>query len=391
MLTIEDLIVKLGSVPVKINAWDQQLVRSFADQINRGSGFTEKQGTLALKMLKKHSAILSSVYSTDITDFLTNPTYKYPFRLIGNLKKISIIKKDPLGSVIKVEFPYNEAYVNRIRSVKEDLGHAVWDKEEKSWIFSLCEKNLVFLATFAKDENFQYDENFENYILQITKVMETMEHHVPMLVIDEKIPKFVNIPKNVPALETDDILKSVFEARKKGIFIWDETISNFLDSDEVRPIVRDFLKTDPSEKFHVDPKNTPIFELSDFINYLGPSVFVIPGGSELEKLEQSYNFLRALGIEDTHMSVLFRLPSDTHKKFNDFVKSNNLNSPVTEKTQIVFISSKLPKPLLKSKVYFNSVINLGFGGVHYSIKNYVENHHNTIYFSEKSNRKDFEF
>jgi hypothetical protein len=391
MLDIEDLIVKLGSAPVKINAWDQQLIRSFADQINRGSGFTEKQGTLALKMLKKHSAVLSAMYSTDITNFLTNPTYKYPFRLIGSLKKISFIKKDPMGSVIKVEFPYNEAYVNRIRSVKEDLGHAVWDKEEKSWIFSLCEKNLVFLATFAKDENFQYDENFENYISQINAVMENMEKHVPMLILENNTPKFINIPKNIPELASNDILKSVFEARKIGIFTWDENISNFLDSDEVPAIVRDFLKSDPSEKFHVDPKNTPFFELCDFINYLGPSVFVIPGGSELEKLEQSYNFLKSIGIENTHMSVLFRLPSDTHKKFNDFVKSNKLNSPITEKTQIVFISSKLPKPLLKSKVYFNSVINLGFGGVHYSIKNYVENHHNTIYFSEKSTRGNFEF
>jgi len=61
MLDIEDLIVKLGSAPVKINAWDQQLIRSFADQINRGSGFTEKQGTLALKMLKKHS-VVSNVF-----------------------------------------------------------------------------------------------------------------------------------------------------------------------------------------------------------------------------------------------------------------------------------------------------------------------------------------
>lgn len=391
MLTIEDLIVKLGSAPVTINAWDQQLVRSFADQINRGSGFTEKQGNLALKMLKKHSAILSSVYSTDITNFLTNPTYKYPFRLIGSLKKISIIKKDTLGPVVKVEFPYSEAWVNKIRSNKNDLDHAVWDKDEKSWIFSLSEKNLVFLMSFIKDENFQCDENFKNYQTQITSIMENIEHHVPMLVIDEKIPKFVNIPKNIPELKTNDILASIFEARKNGIFTWDETISNFLDSDAVSPIIRDFLKSDPSEKFHVDPKNTPILELCDFIKYLGPSVFVIPGGSELEKLEQSYNFLKSTGLEDAQMSVLFRLPSDTHKKFNDFVKSNNLNSPITEKTQIVFISSKLPKPLLKSKVYFNSVINLGFGGVHYSIKNYVENHHNTIYFSEKSNRKDFEF
>jgi hypothetical protein len=391
MLTVEDLIIKLAFASAKINSWDQQLVNSFADQIGRGSGFTEKQGNLALKILKRHSAILSTLYLADISNFITNPTYKYPLRQLNNTRKISIIKKEPFGSVIKVEFPYSDDYVNKIRSKKNELGHAVWDKEEKSWIFSLCEANLVFLVEFIKDEKFQCDEQFEKYQSHLTDIIKNMEKYVPMLVLDEKTPKFVNISRYVPALETNDILTAVFEARKNGIFTWDENISNFLESDNVPDVVRNFLKTDPSEKFHVEPKNTPMLELDWVIKYLGPSIFVIPGGSELEKLEQSYNFLKSVGIDNDQMSVMFRLPSDINKKFNDFVKTNNLNSPITEKTKIVFISSKLPKPLLKSKVNFNSIINLGFGGVHYSIKNYVENHCNTIYFSEKSNRRDFVF
>jgi hypothetical protein len=391
MLTVEDLIIKLAFASAKINSYDQQLVNSFADQVGRGSGFTEKQGNLALKILKRHSGILSTLYLADITNFITNPTYKYPIRRLNNTRKISIIKKDPFGSVIKVEFPYSDDYVNKIRAKKNELGHAVWDKEEKSWIFSLCEANLVFLTEFIKDEKFQCDEQFEKYQNQLEEIIKNMEQYVPMLVLDEKTPKFTNVSGYIPVLETNDILTAIFEARKNGIFTWDETISNFLESDNVPEVVRNFLKTDPGEKFHVEPKNTPMQELDWVIKYLGPSIFVIPGGSELEKLEQSYNFLKSVGIDNDQMSVMFRLPSDTHKKFNDFVKTNSLNSPITEKTKIVFISSKLPKPLLKSKVHFNSIVNLGFGGVHYSIKNYVENHHNTIYFSEKSNRRDFVF
>jgi len=84
------------------------------------------------------------------------------------------------------------------------------------------------------------------------------------------------------------------------------------------------------------------------------------------------------------MSVMFRLPAETGKNFNDFVKNNQLNNPITDKTKIVFISSKLPKPVIKSKVKFNCVINLGLGGVHYTIKNFTENHENLINFSEKT-------
>ena len=54
---IEDLIILL-SLRAKMNPYDDKLVMSFHDQISRGSGFTEKQATLALKILTRQSAKL---------------------------------------------------------------------------------------------------------------------------------------------------------------------------------------------------------------------------------------------------------------------------------------------------------------------------------------------
>jgi preprotein translocase subunit SecD len=113
--------------------------------------------------------------------------------------------------------------------------------------------------------------------------------------------------------------------------------------------------------------------------------------TEMEKLQLGYDFLKSIKVDKSEMSVMFRMPSESHKKFNDFIKENKLNSPISEKTKVVFISSKLPKPLIKSKIKFNSLINLGFGGVHYSIKNFVENQENCISYTEKILQKEFEF
>ena len=391
-MTIEDLITVLAlGCRVSLNKWDSQLIYSFADQIGRGNGFTEKQSTLALKILKRHSADISAQVRINIDQFLENPTYKYPFRQINITKKIDIVSDSHWGRVAKVQFPYNEEYVNQIRKSRDELNHAVWDKDEKSWIFSVTEANIQFLMNLAEKENFQVDEEFKKYANQSNEILQNMEHHAPMLVVKDNALKFVNISKNIPELTTTNILEALFIARRCGISIWDETISNFIDSDMVTPLVREFLKNDPDNTTFIDTKNTPFSDLETFVKYLSPCVFVIPGGIEMEKLQLAYEFLKSIGIDNTEMAVMFRLPSESHKKFNDFVKEHKLNSPITEKTKVVFISSKLPKPFVKSKVKFNCVINLGFGGVHYSIKNFVENHENLIFYTEKKSQKEFEF
>ena len=84
------------------------------------------------------------------------------------------------------------------------------------------------------------------------------------------------------------------------------------------------------------------------------------------------------------MSVLFRLPNDSGSMFNDLVKTYNLNSPIDENTKVVFISQKLPKPLLKSGIEFKFIINLGqLSGVHYSLSNYLQDKMDVIKYTDK--------
>jgi hypothetical protein len=380
-MNIEDIILASVTVtPVKFNLYDQKIIDSFNDQILLGVGFTEKQSVLAVKILKKYTPRLTVLLGSNVLQYLENPVYKLPIRNTNKSKKISIIENKIYGRVVSVIFPYNESYVTKIKENKIS-DYRSWDKEQKSWIFSLTETNLNFLINFAETENFETDDEFKNLSVQVLETITKMEKYIPMLVVEEKKLKFVNSDQNLPPLVNQDMLPAIFEARRKGINTWDNIIANYIDSDEVDEITRQFLKSDPGDKFCIDSKIQEISSLETIIKFMGPCLIVIPGGSELEKLAMVHTFLKSIGIENHQMSVMFRLPTDTHLNFNNFVKNNGLNSPIKEHTQIVFISSKLPKPVLKSKIKFHSIINLGFDNVHYTMRDFVKFHENVIFYS----------
>jgi len=388
----EDLITVLAFTPqVKLNNWDSQMVYSFSDQIGRSNGFTEKQAGVAIRILRRHAATLTSIIKQDIEKFLENPTYKYPFRKLNNLKLISIVEHPIYSRAIKLEFPYNEELVKSIRKNRDDFAHAAWDPEKKAWIFALTEGAVHFLTELMRTDEFSCSEEFQNFADQTTVICDHMDEFVPMLALDQGKPVFLNISKNVPDLQSTEILSAVFEARRRGIFTWSEEITTYLDSLDLDVNVKKFLQIETNDDLHINCEKTPISCLSDIVTYMSPCLFVIPGGNEFTKLSQVYEFLQSHGVPNENMSVMFRLDSKIDEKFNIFVKENKLNSPITENTRVVFISSKLPKPVLKSNIKFNAVINMGFGGVHYSIREYVGNHENLIYYTEKKKEKDSQF
>jgi hypothetical protein len=95
-------------------------------------------------------------------------------------------------------------------------------------------------------------------------------------------------------------------------------------------------------------------------------------------------FAYRLGIETKDMSVMFRLPNE-QSDFNQFVKDHELNGPITDTTRIVFVSTKITKPLIKSGVKFNTVINLGYYNyMHFTMSTVVDNARNLVYYSTKA-------
>ena len=78
------------------------------------------------------------------------------------------------------------------------------------------------------------------------------------------------------------------------------------------------------------------------------------------------------------MSVLFRLDSSIGKPCNTFIRENRLNQPISDNIKFYFISSKIPKTLLERNQKFDMVAYFGCGSAHYTLRNFVKSHHNSI-------------
>ena len=389
---IEDLIVALtSSRNLSMNPYDSKLIYSFHDQISKGFGFTEKQQNLAVKILKRQVSKLNVIFNQEISAFLENPTFKLNRRTVSSYKRMSIIPHLILEKAIKVEFPFNESLITLFRNEKSKLNHVAWDSEQKSWIFSLDERSLTFLRKVAITESFTTDEEFENYQNQITEIESNIDQYVPMVGFDGKNLKFLNISSRISQPANSNIIENLFNARKLGIFTWDEAIEDTIEWKNSNQVIKQFLQTDPGGEFTHNLSEHTIFSLSDIIKYMSPVLFLIPGGTELERLKTSIDFLKSVSIHSKEISVLFRLPKETGDEFNNFVRTEKLNSPIDDNTKVVFISSKVPKTIIEKKIKFNCIVNFNFYNIHYSIRNLVKWHHNVIYMTETKNQKELNF
>jgi len=385
---IDTLIVKLTHHSISgVNSFDFKLVLSLVDQLNFGNYLTEKQGKLAVSLLKKYKSKLTQALFIDISPFLENPQFKQPFRVINSAKTIKIINDPTHVKVIKVEFPYDEKIITKFRQEKPKFFHCQWNEDDRAWIFSLEEASIQFLMSVQTEYNFSCDDEFIKYTEQIQVIQQNIEQYVPMITKNEENFSFINVVEHFPKITSTDLIESLFLARKFGIYTWDEKIDEEINSENIDPEVSTFLKTNPGDPFSLILTEKPLNSLKNIIKHLLPCLVVVSTGSEMTKVQNTVNLFHELGIDSSEMSVLFRLPSEGGREFNEFVRDNKLNSAVTDNTKVIFISEHIPKTILEPKRIFNSVLNYNFYTAHYKMKDFLRFQPNVINVLETHNRK----
>jgi hypothetical protein len=183
----------------------------------------------------------------------------------------------------------------------------------------------------------------------------------------------------------------LFIARKLGIHTWDESVSSYLAEQQVNNSIMAFLDTPPQDPFQLNLEENSINDIKEIVRNLSPAIFIIPGGSELEKTKLSIDLLNSIGVVNSEISILFRLPKETGEIFNTFVKDLSLNNPVNNNTKAVIISSKIPKTIIDPSIKFNCIVNFNFYSVHYTIREFVKHHENVIHIMEKKPQRDINF
>lgn len=382
---IEDLVLSISffnTTPCNLNRFDKPIMESIANQLINGTGLTNKQASFVIKVLSKYITELTSSVP-NIETVLQSPKFRLALRDICTAHKISIVDHPRFHKAIKLQFPYSQDKVECIRKNRDTIGDPAWDDMQKAWIFPLCEAAIVFLLSFIKMGSHQYDLDVElvDLLNQTKHVIDSAEQYAPMLSMENGLPQYVNTSKFIPQLQSTDIVEAMFEARLSGITLWDDSVLKQLEQTNIKQTTKNLLLSDNSGKYSkVNSDITPIDDLSEIINFMKTALFIVPEHIALTTVEKVHVFLKRLGYSSSEISVMFRLPSASNSKFNEYVKFNNLNSPITSNTKFVFVGVKMPKPVLASDFRANCVINFGESNAHYTMRDFIKNSQNLIYF-----------
>lgn len=382
---IEDLVLSISFyniVPCDLNRFDKPIMESIANQLINGTGLTNKQTSLVTRVLSKYIVQLTGSVP-NIETVLKSPKFRLALRDVCTVHAISVVDHPTFHKAIKLQFPYSQDKVEFIRKNRDTIGDPVWDDMQKAWIFPMCEAAFVFLLSFIKMGSHRYDMDDElvDLLNQTKNVIDSAEHYAPMLSMENGLPRYVNTSEFVPQLTSTDIVEAMFEARLSGITLWDDNVLEQLEKTNIKQPTKSLLLSDNSGKYNkVNSDITPLDDLSEIINFMKTVMFIVPEHIAFPTIEKTHEFLKRLGYSSSEISVMFRLPTASNSKFNEYVKFNNLNSPITANTKFVFVSVKMPKPVLGSEFRANCIINFGESNAHYTMREFIKNSQNLIYF-----------
>ena len=166
---------------VSLARYDTDVLNSMSSTANEGRALTEKQGELAVKLVLKYKRQLAAK-GVDVSPVEERAMWRLPLRAMDYTRKLSVANDQ-----IQVTFPFNSTLIEGLRDFrKESQGQGVWDKEAKVWSFALTEYNLVWLSTWAEQNNFEIDSEVSRLNALIATV-EATPYTIELQYADDKL------------------------------------------------------------------------------------------------------------------------------------------------------------------------------------------------------------
>jgi hypothetical protein len=375
---------------------EKSLISSFFTQVSAGNSLTEKQAIVIENIFKSHVLEITRYIGVDVTQYLTSPQYRLGKRYSLTSRSCRMILDDDGIRKIALQFPYDEKLIENIKKIRvsmsEETGivsknHVVWDNAKRIWKCRVTEYILSWINQNIVNDNFVIDEEIKNLLEEVRNIEQNVEKYFPIVAFEEGNFKYLNTHKNIPQPKSNHLLEVLFEAKKYGIDTWSEDIDLALQDISIKSFTRSFLKSQNLIKntttFSIDGTIVDFPQLEDVIRYNGTILGVIPAGDEYRSLRAFYLEMRNLGYHDDEMCALFRVDNEKGKITNDFIKEHSLNNPISEKIKIFFVSTKMPKPLIKNQIKIGTVITLGSINAHHSLRNFINHHHNVLTYKMK--------
>lgn len=153
---------------ISLARYDTNIVSSMAQQTVNGTGYSDKQSELALKLVAKYQRQFATL-GVDVAPSVQNPKFRIPVRIIDRARKLYAS-----GQQLILKFPYDNKMVPLVsQAAKESKGKFHFNREQKFWEIALTEYNINWAYTFAKEHEFEIDPTIDSMmklILECEKV-----------------------------------------------------------------------------------------------------------------------------------------------------------------------------------------------------------------------------
>lgn len=369
-----------------IDKSDFNLLNSLARQVFRGVALTDRQHSLTKQKLLEYKNQFES-FEIDINDAISN--LRMPLRHIDRTRYIKLVHDEKDNLVIAVRFVFQKKLITKIDSLRADSDTIAvnFDKENKIHYFKFSENSLYKICTLLENSNFEMDDNVKNIFNRCKDWADNEHIHAPGIknYSLQNLPQIAidRIVKKLGDPSAENILKYYDKRNQLGLVYFDSSVKDKIN--ELDSLSIDLLNRKTEKVFIKNYSLEDIFKSLNLVDRF-PLLVVLPDN------DQSYNYIEKIHqiisqfIDNSQQTVLFRQDSHVGTKFNSYIKNNNLNNTLDKNIKIVYISNnKVPKPLLKTDINFETSFILGGSRTHTKVDVFMERLDLSIYYDEENN------
>jgi len=359
---------------IHVQGQDLSAIRSFQNSIFNQKHLTEQQSKYILKLLQKYKTI-SSIAGIDLQSVLDEPAWKNPFRVLDTSKKI-YIEENSLGNIeIFVKFPY---FLKEVFETEFPNSKSIWDPVNLVRKIDLKNINIIALHEFASRHHIDISEDFQKLHDDIEEIWNQEENFTPHSKILNGTVVLKNCTDSAEVYfnqhKTQNIEQDLFLAKSMGFCLKTEE-KNIGIVEKIASSTDNYFRTE---------NILNIFELYKKLNR-PRIVLIIDRTSDISEFVENFvDNADIAEIDRSDIKVCFRMSAeeDKSKKFNSWIKENNLTGPVLDGK--IFIFSHKPAKWLFTDSYDTKIIvtNSLFTSTNSISSSWMNSHHCVIFVGE---------
>jgi|TARA_R110000868_G_scaffold100802_2_gene277287 hypothetical protein len=363
--TIEDCLELLAGLTegpkMKIESSDATIMYSVAKQVFGGTALTDRQFVLMQEKLQTYKQQFTSLdYNFD---FAVN-NLRSSLREIDRARWIRPVEVED-QIYIGVRFTFNKKLISAMEAISNIEERKLYDKVEKTHYFILNETNLYKVISELKNKSFEIDSELQRRYDILEMMNNNKNDYIPGIYgfkLKNLHTKAINYMISFIGEPNIDNL-AMYKDRDNlfGIKHFDDTDLN-ISINKLTTLSQKIVKR-THDSILVDSAEHSFNRLAESLLELNryPLLVCLNDITDIDNLQQVHSAFKNI-FNDEDSCILYRKENNSleNKKFNQYIKDNNLNNLLAINSKIVYTNvNKMSKTLLKSSWRPQAAILMG--------------------------------